>query len=339
MLNKNYRPSHSESWQGRIDSTENFDAFRWHQWIEFIDLNDENLKSFEGELGFVFIGFKSDYGIKLNKGRDGAKNGPLAIRKALSNKPCRFSKKIRLFDAGDIEILDSTLKEAQDALSEAVARVLELNLFPIVLGGGHETAYGHYNGILKKLEDNNEDTQIGIINFDAHFDIRPYIDGGTSGTMFRQIHDDAVRDGRNYDYMALGIQKYSNTVDLFKTCESFGAKYILARNLLKGDYYSTFEKLDEYIRKQQRLYVTICSDVFSSAFAPGVSAPQPLGLDPELVIILLKHIIASGKLVSFDICEVSPKHDQDNVTASLASAMIFTLVMYMSKICGLGYED
>ena len=332
MLNKNYRPANDESWQGRIDSTEDFDAFRWHQWIDYIDLSDENLKPFEGEIGFAFLGFKCDVGIQRNKGRDGAKFGPDSIRRELSNKPCRFSRNVKLFDAGNINVFNSTLEEAQAALSEAVARILSLNLFPIILGGGHETAYGHYNGLLKHFENNGINENIGIINFDAHFDIRPYPNGGTSGTMFRQIHDDAVDAGRNYDYFVLGIQQYSNTVNLFKTADSFGAKYILAKDILRDNIYSNFETLDDYIREQDNIYITICTDVFSSAFAPGVSAPQPLGLDPERILILLKHILSSGKTLSFDICEVSPTHDQDNITANLASVIIFALVVTLSKI-------
>lgn len=332
MLNKNYRPSTEASWQGRIDSTEDFDAFRWHQWVDFIDLNDDNLKPFDGKLGFAFLGFKSDLGIQLNKGRVGAKNGPENIRRELSNKPCRFSQEVKLFDAGNIEVLDSTLDEAQEALAEAVEKVLSLNLFPIVLGGGHETAFGHYKGLLKHFKSESVNENIGIINFDAHFDIRPYPNGGTSGTMFRQIHDLAEEKNLPYNYFCLGIQQCSNTVSLFKTAESFGVKYILSKDLLRDDFYSTFEKIDDYIREQDHIYITICSDVLSSAFAPGVSAPQPLGLDPERVLILLKHILTSGKTMSFDIAEVSPKLDQDNITANLASVIIFTLVTTLSRI-------
>lgn len=332
MLNKNYKAATGESWHGRIDSTEDFDAFRWHQWVKYIDLNDESLEPFDGKLGFAFLGFKSDYGIFLNKGRTGAANGPDSIRSELSNKPCQFSKDLRLFDAGNIEIGSSTLDEAQEALAEAVAKVLSLNLFPIVLGGGHETAFGHYKGLLKHFDSVNTKESVGIINFDAHFDIRPYPNGGTSGTMFRQIHDMCVEEDLDYNYLCLGIQQHSNTVSLFKTAEEFGVEHILAKDLLKDDYYSTFETLDDFLREQEHIYITICSDVFSSAFAPGVSAPQPLGLDPERVIILLKHILTSGKTISFDIAEVSPRHDQDNITANLASVIIFTLVSKLGKM-------
>ena len=55
----------------------------------------------------------------------------------------------------------------------------------IVIGGGHETAWGHFQGLAHPNKD------IAILNFDAHFDLRPLINGqlGSSGTPFRQIHN------------------------------------------------------------------------------------------------------------------------------------------------------
>ena len=59
-----------DSWKGRIDSETDYDAFRWHQWVQPIDLNDGSAP-FTGKLGFAFIGFCSDKGVARNKGRTG----------------------------------------------------------------------------------------------------------------------------------------------------------------------------------------------------------------------------------------------------------------------------
>lgn len=332
MFNKTYSIVDKSQWQGRIDSEDDFDSFRWHQWVEKLDLNDRDLKPFEGKLGFAFLGYKCDAGVKLNKGRTGAAKGPDSIRKELANLPCQFSKDIVLFDAGNISCENSTLEEAQDGLADAVQKLLDLNLFPILLGGGHGIAFGHYKGILKHLQEKDEEKNIGIINFDAHFDLRPYPKGGTSGTMFKQIADLANAKEINYSYFCIGIQKHGNTLSLFKTAEELGVEYILAKDIASTDYYPIIEQIDDFIKDQDHLYLTICSDVFSSAFAPGVSAPQPLGLDPEKVLIFLKYILRSKKTISFDIAEVSPRFDQDDTTANLASVIIFTVVHTLSKI-------
>lgn len=339
MFEANYRAIGSNTWQGRIDSDSNYDAFRWHQWIQPIDLTKENLFLFEGELGIAFIGFCCDAGVGRNRGRTGAANGPQAIRKEMTNLPCRFDPAVKLFDAGDILCEDCTLEESQAALAKAVEKLLALNLFPIVLGGGHEVAFGHYNGILKHLMKQKEKPKIGIVNFDAHFDLRPYPNGGSSGTMFRQIADQCSERELKYSYLCLGIQKHSNTIELFKTADRLGAKYILAKDIIDSDNWSVLEKFDAFMKGNEHIYITICSDVFSSAFAPGVSAAQPLGLDPERVLKFLKYLLRSNKVIGFDIAEVAPRFDQDNTTANLASVLIFSVVNTLAQMHNLSLDE
>ncbi|WP_315116090.1 formimidoylglutamase [uncultured Clostridium sp.] len=332
MFGKNYRVVNEEIWQGRIDSETNFDAFRWHQWVECVDLDREDLTPFTWKLGFALIGFCCDEGVKRNKGRAGAAKGPDSIREELANLPCCFNEEVKIFDMGNVYCEDITLEESQSLLSKCVDKILDLNLFPIVMGGGHETAFGNYSGVLNNIRKVEDKPKIGIINFDAHFDIRPYPNGGSSGTMFRQIADICNGENLPYSYFCIGVQKHSNTVELFKTAERLGVQYILAKDVLYSDNWSILEKLGEFIKHQDYIYVTICSDVFSSAFAPGVSAIQPLGLDPEKALIFLKYILRYNKVVSFDIAEVSPRFDSDNVTANLAASIIFTLINTLSRM-------
>ena len=322
-----YKPLNNlELWHGRVDSEDNYYAFRWHQRVKPLDLTLKALKPFEGPLGFAFLGFKSDEGIRRNKGRVGAVNGPASIRHELANLPCTFDPSVALFDAGDVVCEDGDLEESQRQLGLAVKKLLELKLFPIVFGGGHAVAYGHYQGLVGYLEQVKIPPRIGIFNFDAHFDLRPYPNGGSSGTMFKQIADMNAEKNLPFLYYCAGVQRYSNTLELFRTAEDLGVRYKLARDLLKEDPWLISESIEDFLADTDQLYVTICADVFSSAFAPGVSAPQPLGVDPELAIKMLKLLLRSGKAVSFDIAEVSPRFDQDNITASLAKVLIFTVV-------------
>lgn len=329
---KNYLVEDKSIWDGRVDSVDDFDAYRWHQWVELIDLNDENLEPFDGKLGIAFLGFKCDKGVKRNKGRTGAAKGPKSIRHELTNLPCQFPKDVKLFDAGNIISDEISLEEAQDSLAKAVERVLELNMFPILLGGGHEIAFGHYMGIFNHLKRREEAEKIGIVNFDAHFDLRSYSDGGSSGTMFKQIADVTQKNEVDYSYFCIGIQKYGNTVSLFNTADKLGVEYIMAKEIETMELYPMIEKLDDFLRKQDHIYITVCADVFSSAFAPGVSAPQPLGLTPDRVLVFMKHVLRSSKTISFDIAEVSPRFDQDDATANLASVIVFSVVNTLAKI-------
>jgi len=333
FLKKYYQPTAEKDWQGRIDDETNFRSFRWHQWVKKFHLLEDDIKAAPGgkEKNFCFLGFFCDKGVRKNKGRAGAAKGPLSIRQEMGNLPCNFAEEVKLFDAGNINCSgEASLEEGQKALEEAVEKILKMGFFPIVLGGGHEIALGNYNGIKKYVYQENP----GIINFDAHFDLRPYPDGGNSGTMFLQIADQCQKEGSQFSYLALGIQKYGNTKSLFDKAHEIGAEYVLARDI--KDYYiiDNLEKIDTFIKRKSNIYLTICADVFSSAFAPGVSSSHPLGLEPEIFLRLFKHILRSGKVVGFDIAEVSPRFDLDQSTAQLAAIIIFAAVNVLG-----GYDD
>ena len=320
-----------EYWNGRIDSTGDYDAFRWHQWVQKLDLNSD-LSKFKCEHGFAFIGFCSEQGVKRNRGRVGTALAPDFIRKQMSNLPCTFDSRVKLYDAGNILCEDISMEEGQKLLGMAVEKILDLGLFPIVLGGGHETTYGHFKGQFANLKKEEKPLDMGIVNFDAHFDLRPYENGPSSGSMFRQIADIYRKECVNYHYMPLGIQKHSNTVSLFKYAQDNNVNYILAKEIQNSTYAVILEKVDTFLFNCSSAYITICTDVFSAAFAPGVSATQALGLDPEAVLPIIKHILRTRKVRGFDICEISPRFDQDDTTAKLGAVIIFTVVNTLCKL-------
>lgn len=328
-------PADMTAWLGRVDSTENYDAFRWHQWIRNLEFAENNPGALGGKLGFALIGFCCDEGTRRNQGRIGAAKGPEAIRKELANLPCSFAPEVLLFDAGNITCQDGDLEKSQTALADAVTLIRQKGLFPIVMGGGHELALGHYRGHINYYQNTPEPCDIGIVNFDAHFDLRRYSDGGNSGTMFRQIADQAVKESQPFKYLCIGIQKYSNTLELFKTADELGVEYLLAKEIVSRSDWYAIERIDEFLKSAKYIYLTICADVFSSAFAPGVSATQPLGLNPEEVIKYIKHIVRSEKVIGFDIAEISPRFDQDSTTASLAKVLIFSIVNTICRMKGL----
>jgi len=317
-----YRRGKAEAWNGRVDDTESYDAFRWHQWMTPLDLDEAAVPPgilAKDETGIAIIGFVCDEGVKRNLGRPGAANGPAAIRSELRNLPCSFDPAIRLFDCGDV-VFESSMEESQRELGKKIESIIDRGMFPVILGGGHETALGHWLGLRHSAK------LLGIVNFDAHFDLRPYPEGGSSGTMFAQIHDINITDGNDSGYLCLGVQKRGNTVALFKKAQSIGAHWMLARDIAEGGAEAAFPLIDDFCARHEKVMITTCADVFSTAYAPGVSAPQPLGLDPEKVLRMIKRIMACGKLAGFDICEVAPRFDQDSTTASLAATLIFAVV-------------
>ncbi len=321
LFDKYYCPGDRTIWRGRVDDPNDPLSYRWHQVVQMLDLS-RPVYSLPAR-SFAILGFRSDEGVRRNLGRQGARLGPESIRKQLANLPSYFPQDVHLYDAGDIDAGEN-LETGQEAVAYGVRMLLEAGAFPVLLGGGHEIALGHFLGLMQYYDSLGKEPPV-IINLDAHFDMRPYYNGGTSGTMFLQIADMMRDRGQDFRYMVIGIQQSANTRSLFRKAEELGVEYILGRTISDATLDNVFRRIDDFVRGRD-VYLTICTDVFSSAVAPGVSAPQPFGLYPELGLKIAKYIARRHSLVSFDIAEVSPRFDEDHQTAKLASVIIFALV-------------
>lgn len=318
-LSTRYIPPSTKPWQGRPDSPPRTCFF---QIVQLLDLSHP-IKPLEGNVAFGLLGFCCDEGIKRNLGRTGAVDGPAALRPALARLAVQ-KQHFDFYDAGDITCTDGDLESAQAALGEAVHRLLEAGIIPIVIGGGHELAWGHYQGISKKMPVD----PLGIVNFDAHFDMRTLLPNGdgSSGTPFLQMANIHRNIKRKFDYTCIGIQHAGNIHPLFETAKKHGVNVVLADDLHQGFTDKCVNEIDRVIDENHAIYLTLCLDVFAPAYAPGVSAPQVLGLSPWQVIPFVRQLANSGKVMSYDIAELSPKHDVDQRTAKLAANLIYEIV-------------
>lgn len=293
-------------WQGRNDGETPL-----HQRIfQKVELTDNY--TIAGK-AFALHGFAVDEGVKRNKGRIGAAQAPDIIRKNMANFPVVLPD-FRLLDFGNIYCNDGNLEHSQQELADKVASVFQQNGKSIVLGGGHEVTFAHYSGIKKAFPHE----KIGIINIDAHFDNREPEIGASSGTGFWQI----AQEGEIHS-LHIGIQKNSNTLKLFDTAHQYGMKYILADDIFYENLTFIKQSIDELMNKVDKIYLTICMDVFNVAIAPGVSAPAYNGLFADASFMhFYRHILKSDKLIALDVAEVNPTFDVGERTARLAASLV-----------------
>lgn len=330
MRLKNYKPGDKKIWQGRVDSAVDKSALRWHQVIECVDVYDLKPALMGKNVGqAVLLGFESDVGVTRNLGREGARFGPDAVRQLLVPLPVHHQ--MGLADGGTISVIGDDLEGAQAALSAIVAVILKQGLFPMVLGGGHEVAYGHGKGVYDFLKSTTPQKKLGIINFDAHFDLREIInDKGTSGTPFLQLAHSCQDLDMAFHYCVVGIQQSANTRQLFNTASHLGVEFIDRHQIDVAHLDAVKKRLSDFINKVDVVYLTVCLDVFDAAFAPGVSAPQAYGLTPVEFFPLLDLVLKSKKVIVADIAELNPKYDIDNRTARLAAKVVWEVLRLMT---------
>lgn len=309
-----YQAPDMSFWKGRVNP--NPEDLLFHQVIKPLDLtNDVGLPT--ADYCIALIGYMCDEGVRRNFGRVGARSAPETIRKAMTGMAVHFdTDKIAAVDAGNVICAGENLESSFKILQGKVEMLLANQVFPIVIGGGHETAYPHFSAV----QNYHAGMNVGIINLDAHFDLRNYENGPHSGSPFRHIADDAVAYGRSFNYLPIGIRPESNVKSMFDFMESKGQQYVLL-NDVKQNLSLVCNALTAFADRMDKIYLTIDMDCLPAGYAPGVSAPGPDGLVPSEISELI-NAIPRDKLVSMDVVEVNPKFDIDGRTSRLAASLI-----------------
>lgn len=273
----------------------------------------------------VIIGFPSDEGVRRNGGRKGAALAPGKIREVFykltpdAEDPEIFTNLLeKTHDVGDLEI-SGRLDSDQKVLSEVLARYLEPGVIPIILGGGHETAYGHFRGYAEA------GLQTSIFNLDAHTDVRPLKNGQShSGSPFRQAleHESDTCE----QYLVAGLQSHSVAKGHLEYIEKKNGSYLFREETNITSISGMFHE-----HSSKRLMVTFDMDAVDQAHAPGVSAPCTNGLPSDLWLTAAYLAGRNEQVTSFDLCEMNPNYDRDGQTARLAALTVWHFLLGLSQ--------
>ncbi|HCR9735932.1 formimidoylglutamase [Citrobacter sp. FR21RM1OL9030] len=301
-----WQPASPTLWQGRDDSAEAANTLRLFQTVT-------RSPTFSPEMyreKIALLGFACDEGVKRNQGRPGAAGAPDALRRALANLASHHGHD-RLVDLGNIIAQAPDLEGAQQALRDAVRRCQQADMRTFVLGGGHETAFGHGAGLLDAFPH----ARVGIINLDAHLDLRR-ADHATSGTPFRQLAQLCDEQQREFHYACFGVSRAANTQALWDEAQQRGVTIVE-----DVDCDTAQAPLAQVIDSVDKIYLTIDLDVLPAWEMPAVSAPAALGVPLATVMRLVDAVCRSGKLQAVDMVEFNPRFDDDGNAARVAARL------------------
>ena len=274
---------------------------------------------------FVLIGCPCDEGVSRNGGRTGAAGAPSGIREyfyRMTPPADRFETFLELagkgVDLGDIP--QAGMEQMQYDLANRLSPWLKKRVPVVILGGGHETSYGHYLGYRMAGLPHH------IINMDAHADVRPLKRGvGHSGSPFRQILEEM--DGCCLSYNAVGLQPHANAKNHLAYIRKMGGEFYFRdqteRQLVSG-YYS-------YSKERPRVMTTFDFDVLDQSEAPGVSAPCADGLSKTILLEAVEMAGENPAVASMDLVEVNPKYDRDGQTQRLAALALWRFLSGLSR--------
>jgi len=241
--------------------------------------------------------------------RPGSRYAPSRIREASCNLELYsllaqvILEDIGFKDYGDIVLPPGDVAEALAKIEFVLKNVSrEHTGLLLILGGEHSITYPAARALR-----NHVDT---LIVFDAHLDARSEYLGSSlnHATFLRKL----VNEG--FKVVHIGSRAYSK--EELEYMSSTDVKVVSAVDL--SNKVSNIERLG--LGDLGSVYISIDMDVFDPSIAPGVSNPEPFGLDHRLFLWALKSVFErSSDVIALDIVEVNPLVDVGGITSVLAA--------------------
>jgi formiminoglutamase len=261
----------------------------------------------------VILGCPQDEGVRRNGGRPGAAQAPAEIRRALYKMTVNGLGALGLADAGDV-VPQAGLEETHAALQAAVARLLADGKRVVVLGGGNDISYPDCAALARQAGD------VLAFNVDAHFDVRPDAQRN-SGTPYRQLLEEGhVKPERFFE---LGSQPFCNAEAHAQYLAGKGARVVPLEALRAKGAARVVRRALREGAGARAVFWGFDMDVVNAAEAPGVSAPNPLGLSGVELCELARLAGAEKRTRIVEFTEVNPAFDVDGRTARLAAAALW----------------
>jgi formiminoglutamase len=250
-------------------------------------------------------------------GRKGTADGPAALREALA------SVKTHHFDAGPVGSVGDagdctlafdaaeppTVETIQRSVGTLSQRLHDADAFPVFLGGDNSLTYPNAAPLL-------DDGSLGVVNFDAHLDVREVRDDPTSGTPYRQLYGDGLDA-----YACVGARHFETSTGYAEFVREEGGEIVTAEEVGENSVSAVDTALDA-MGDADSVYVSVDLDVLDAAAAPGVSSPTPGGITTCELFRMLRLAASDDRVAGFEVVECAPSLDRENLTATAGARAI-----------------
>jgi formimidoylglutamase len=276
----------------------------------------------------ALLGLPDDLGVRLNGGRAGARGGPSAFRAGLARFGVPWdglqarALDVALYDAGDVTPApgddEAALLETHARVERAVSALRERGLLTIGVGGGHDLSLPALRAVSTSLG-----RALGGVNLDAHLDVREKVG---SGMPFRRLIEGRHLEARRF--VELGLGRFSNDPRDLEWLRAQGGTAVFAEALFRDglDPGAVLERACA----EGPAFLSIDLDALDQGSAPGVSAPNPLGVSLRDAARLAEAAGACRDVQHFDLMEFNPSFDVDGHTARCAA---FLFLSFIAGLC------
>lgn len=281
----------------------------------------------------VFVLYPCDIGVERNGGRVGARLAPARFLHFLRRMGSVHNPEYNVdlsnltlsycnVDLDGIMGAEDALHEAHCRLTDTVTAVLHAGGVPFCVGGGNDQSYANWRALRHFLaNETNHPPKVGIINIDAHLDVRPVdsTNKPSSGTPFRQVLNEADGSVALVAFAAQGSQCSKEHAD-YVTSNGGSIKWLKE---MREDATTEFQTiLKHHKRSGVNTFVSFDLDAIKACDCPGVSCPANTGLAAEDALGIMKVAGEAETVRMVDMSEMNPVVE-DFITPRLATQMAY----------------
>ena len=276
---------------------------------------------------FAVIGVPFDTGVSYAVG---ARFGPSAIRTASQRiRPISPAHQIDIseylsgIDYGDLRVYPGYIEQSYKAIEEQLTPVFAAGVVPILLGGDHSISLPHLRAAAK------QHGPVALVHFDSHSDTgrSPFPERLWShGAVFSYAVDEGLIDPHRS--IQLGMRGSLSKATALDEARNMGFEVLTTDDVRS----LSTDELCGKIRARvcdRRVFLTFDIDFLDPVFAPGTGTPEVGGFTTYEAQQILRGL-AGLDFIGFDLVEVLPDRDANQVTALNAANIAFEFVALLA---------
>lgn len=230
-----------------------------------------------------------------------------------------------------------------DKISKAVNDSIKNNFFPVIISGDHSNAGGTIAGIKAA----KPKSKLGVIWIDAHADLHtpfttpsgnlhgmPLATAIAEDNKEMKVHDVDDKTMKLWDHLKFGGKSTSgrrvlpddivfiSLRDFEKEekhlIDKYGIKVITTAEVRRNGAENVSRKVLRYLSDCTDIYVSFDVDSLDSSISKGTGTPVSQGLKEREAEDLISKFMQNRKVCCFEITEVNPTLDKENLMAEIA---------------------
>ncbi|WP_394172282.1 agmatinase [Guptibacillus hwajinpoensis] len=257
--------------------------------------------------------------------RTGQRLGPQHIRNfSTLLRPYNPDMEINIFDYcsgvdyGDIDVIPGNIHRTYDNMIEGLTPLLDADVTPIIMGGDHSISLGNLRAFHKKYG------PVALVHFDSHGDTwdNYYGEKYMHGTPFRRAVEEGLIDTDHSIQVGMRGPLYGpGDID---DARDLGFEVLPMKEVRKLGFDDVIARIHKRAGDRP-VFVSYDIDFVDPAFAPGTGTPEVAGPNSYEALEYVRALDGLN-LVGFDLVEVLPTYDHNEITAALASSIMYEMI-------------